>query len=171
MSPVPFDFPDALPPSPDSVEKVILVALLEYRTEVAPSVGAGRVVSPGPVPILALENAAALELRVVVLDDQRKRLPIFGRASVTTTTSRCSMWDAEATGRTPAFIGVEQITPDGKKKLAAQAIDKLSKLGVNIGYPEEGKAFEFAFKGADGKLVRLADFKGDVVYIHWWASW
>lgn len=46
-----------------------------------------------------------------------------------------------------------------------------AKIATAINGSSESKAYDFALKDQNGKLVKLSDFKGKVVYLNFWASW
>ncbi len=69
------------------------------------------------------------------------------------------------------YVGVEQLTLEGRKAIDARALERARKAGIEVlppGY--EGEAYDFTLTTLDGKQVRAADLRGRMVLIHCWST-
>ena len=71
-----------------------------------------------------------------------------------------------------AFVDflLANITNDRANKLKVQYADIIKKRGASETV-ERPDAFDFELHDANGKVYKLADFKGKMLYIDFWASW
>jgi RNA polymerase sigma factor (sigma-70 family) len=69
------------------------------------------------------------------------------------------------------YVGVEQLTPEGRKALDARARELARKAGIEVPPPGfEGEAYDFTLTTLDGKQLRAADLRGKTVLIHCWGT-
>ena len=64
------------------------------------------------------------------------------------------------------FFGLPSATPDSQPQPTA-ITPQISVAGLETGSP----APDFALEAADGTMVRLDDYLGDVVLLNFWATW
>ncbi len=69
-------------------------------------------------------------------------------------------------------VGLEKLTPDGRKRIAEKAQREAKKAGVEfLPFPEIDQAFDFALTTIDGKKIKSSDYRGKVLFIDCWATW
>jgi thiol-disulfide isomerase/thioredoxin len=69
-------------------------------------------------------------------------------------------------------IGVELVYEEAHKLAAKEALANAKAAGIEVlPYPQVGESFEFELTSIDGKKIRSADMKGNVVLIDCWATW
>lgn len=72
----------------------------------------------------------------------------------------------------PAWVGIELLTPDGRRKQSEDALRRAAAAGTEIlALPEIGKPLHFRLTTLDGNVVSDADLRGKVVLIDGWATW
>jgi thiol-disulfide isomerase/thioredoxin len=71
-----------------------------------------------------------------------------------------------------ARVGVEMLTPEGRRELAKDALRRARVQGVEVlPLPEVGERLEFRLTTVDGETVSSRDLHGKVVLIDAWATW
>jgi thiol-disulfide isomerase/thioredoxin len=98
-------------------------------------------------------------------------LPRLGGAIVALAVGALVLWqigafssagDAETTGDDGAVV---QLHP------ADVSIDTLVPAGLSVGLREGDVAPDFEFSAFDGTRMRLSDFRGQPVFLNFWATW
>ncbi len=69
-------------------------------------------------------------------------------------------------------LGIEKLTPAGRRKLSSAAFDEAARLGFPVlPYPVPGQPFFFRLKTNKGLIVDSKNLMGRVVLIDCWATW
>jgi RNA polymerase sigma factor (sigma-70 family) len=121
-----------------------------------------------------------IALRPVVLDADRKRyLPSFnlgGFGAVDQNKVELSMGGYSLnTKKLPLekvrYIGIEQLTEKGRKAIAARALERARKAGIEVLPPGHlGQVYDFTLTTLDDKRIRGRDLRGKVVLIDCWST-
>ena len=128
---------------------------------------AGIIGKPGP------------QYRPVVLDAERKRyLPSAngGGSSPGTNGAWVSLNFYRLGAKTlpiekVRYIGVEQLTAEGRKAITDRALQRARKAGMEVLPPGRiGEAYDFILTTLDGKRIRSRDLRGKVVLIDCWST-
>src|SRR5262249_41460956 len=118
-----------------------------------------------------------IQFRPVVFDAARKRyLPI---RNVSATSDDANKAELNIGGYTLSakdlpmekirYMGIEQLTVEGRKAIAARALDRARKAGIDVLPPSRiGEVYDFALTRLDGKRIRSRDLRGKVVLIDCW---
>ncbi|HEV3261599.1 MAG TPA: sigma-70 family RNA polymerase sigma factor [Gemmataceae bacterium] len=68
-------------------------------------------------------------------------------------------------------VGIEVLTPAGRKAIAARAVERAKAAGVEVLPPgRTGEAYDFALTTVEGKKIRARDLRGQVVLIECWTT-
>ena len=82
------------------------------------------------------------------------------------------LWLSGAAFRSPGSS--ETVTPAGERvalQPADASIDTPSATGLTVGLKEGNLAPDFEFSAFDGRRLKLSDFRGQVVFLNFWATW
>jgi thiol-disulfide isomerase/thioredoxin len=69
------------------------------------------------------------------------------------------------------YVGIEAVTPEGRRAIAARAVAGARAAGVEVlPLSRVGRAYDFVLTTLDGKKVRSRDLRGKVVLIDCWST-
>jgi RNA polymerase sigma factor (sigma-70 family) len=120
-----------------------------------------------------------IAFRPVVFDAARKRyLPIrnLGAASKDANNAQLSMGGYRLSAKDlplekARYIGIEQLTAEGRKAISARALERAQKAGIEVLPPSHiGEVYDFALTTRDGKRIRGRDMRGKVILIDYWST-
>jgi peroxiredoxin len=120
-----------------------------------------------------------IQFRPVVFDAERKRyLPInnVGATSDDANKAELNMSGYTLSAKDLAiekvrYMGIEQLTAEGRKAIAARALERALKAGIEVLPPSHiGEVYDFTLSTLDGKRIRSRDLRGKVVLIDCWSS-
>ncbi len=149
--------------------------------------GVGMLFTQNPSGDLFLVMASAkldgkpgpISFRPVVFDAARKRyLPYFnlGGSSEDANQAQLNMGGYRLSAKDlpiekVCYVGIEQLTAEGRKAIAARALERARKAGIDVLPPSHvGKAYDFTLTTLDGKRIRSRDLRGKVVLIDCWST-
>lgn len=116
-----------------------------------------------------------LEFVTVLFDDQGVRhgftsTMVWGDDSAYTRESRVSSKDVPIKRIT--HVGVEVLTPDGRRQTAQTALDEARAAGVEVlPLPVPDEPYAFSLTTRSGEVVTSRGLRGKVVLIDCWATW
>jgi peroxiredoxin len=149
--------------------------------------GVGLLFSQSPDGELFLVMACAkldgkpgpISFRPVVFDADRKRyLPYFslGGSSDDANNAQLNMGGYRLSAKDlriekVRYIGIEQLSAEGRKAIAARAFERARKAGVEVLPPSHiGEVYDFALTTLNGNRIRGRDLRGKVVLIDCWST-
>lgn len=120
-------------------------------------------------------QGVGVEYRGVAIDfDGRRHTFTFGVSGGNDTkyTWNLRLPESDLQPENVALVGVEVLTPAGRKVLAADAQRRAREAGVELlPLPVVGEPFEFRLTTADGRVASSEEWRGKVVVIDCWATW
>jgi thiol-disulfide isomerase/thioredoxin len=117
-----------------------------------------------------------LEYRPVAFDAERKRCQLCQPAACGTSAEEgvglsMALWESACPAESIKYIGVEVLTPEGRKAIAARAIERAKEAGIDVLPPARiGETYQFALTSMEDKRIRSADLRGKVVLIDCWST-
>lgn len=115
------------------------------------------------------------EFRVVAFDEKSERHAIAAASSAGNDkfqVSRFSVSSAELPLASIRAVGLEKLTPEGRRVASAEAALRARREGVEVlPLPTAGAPFRFELTDATGKKIRSEDYLGKVLLIDCWATW
>jgi RNA polymerase sigma factor (sigma-70 family) len=117
-----------------------------------------------------------LDYRPVAFDAERKRCPLCQNAACGTSAEQgvglfMAIWVSACPAGNVKYVGVEVLKQEGRKAIAARAIERAKEAGIDVLPPARiGEIYEFTLTSMNGKRIRAADLRGKVVLIDCWST-
>ena len=115
------------------------------------------------------------EYRPVAFDQERTRCQLWQPVAAGTSTEGASLsmavWVSSCPAAKVRYIGYEVLKPEGRKAIAARAIEQAKEARIDVLPPARiGEIYDFALTSMDGKKIRASDLSGKVVLIDCWST-
>jgi thiol-disulfide isomerase/thioredoxin len=126
------------------------------------------------VSILQIPREEEVEFRPYLLVDGRRvefsPAGMLGTEGVSAAVFSSRESDGLPKGR--ARLGLERLTPDGRRKISLAAFAEAQRRGFPVlPAPEPGKPYPFKLKTHSGEILDSESLRGRVVLVDCWATW
>ena len=170
--PVPVDLETRVVKRGEEEKRIVLAVLCEQKDRVDQATFGNEVTMAGSMAVVTVPDRGEDQLRLVGFNSAGERVNFDARAGVSTQEVRLLLQEAEVGEGEIAYLGVEKLSAAAQRARAIKLSEELKRRkGISLPCAKEGERFAFSLPLGQNKSTSVADFKGKVIVMPWFASW